>query len=581
VALTVVRPATPTDPPGATGRARPGPWELAAIGIAIVVPLASAPVVDIPTWALRWSLLPALAGLGLPLLGATAWRGEARRAARWALAWLAWAAVATALAPQPVIAFWGQYRVGTGLVFFAGLAGTWAVGARAGRAARPIASALLATCALNATIGIVAQLLDLTAFGVNPFQGRAVGLYGNPVYLAELLCGGLWIALVRLDRPGRRRRVVAAGVLISAGIELSGSRAALILAVVACVVACLRGQKRTRMLGVLVVAGGIAFGGAVAAVAPGSSTGTDRVSSVAVAGDGIAPRVATWRGGVAAVVARPLWGWGPAGTLAATGPRRTLTVARAEGPEMMFADAHDLVVEAAVTTGLVGLVLLLGWMTTAVAGARRRATGEGLLGFAALVAGVSLVEPMHVGVTPLAALALGAAGLWTGPAAARRGTASAGRVAGAIVGAAGVVASAWLLAGLVALHQADLAGDPVAAEHAAARLPSWGEPDAVVGRLIAFQSIVRRDPARLDEATRWWAVAATRDAADPARWVDLGGSLEHVGRPAAAAAAYRRALRDNPWSARAYAGLVRVGPSGGVGAAETAAARAKLALLPH
>jgi O-antigen ligase len=580
VALTAVRPAATPDPvaPAPPGRG----WVWAAAGIALVLPVASAPVAELPTWALRWALLPAVASLGLPLLVAFALRpGSGRRPARWALGWLAWAALATALAPQPVVAFWGEYRVGTGWVMLAAVAGAWAIGARAGeRGARTVASALLAGCVVNAAVAVASQLVNLSSLGMEPFAGRSVGFYGNPVYLAELLCGGLWLALVRLATPARRGLAVAAGGLVAAAVELSGSRTALALAVAAGVVAVVRLRGRARLLAALVVAGGIALGAAVAAVAPASTTGTDRVTSIAVADAGVSPRLDTWRGGLSALGTRPLWGWGPGGTLAAAGPRRTLRVARDEGPDLMFADAHDLLVEAAVTTGLVGLGLLLLWVASAVAAARRRPTGEGLLGFAALAVAATLAEPMHVGITPLAALALGAAASWgLRPAARARRAAAA---AGLAVGAAGVLVTGWLIAGLVALDQADLAGDPVAATAAARRLPPWGESDAIVGRLIAFQSITARDPqlakSKLDAAIGWWAAAAARDPADPTRWDDLGGALEHAGRPDAAAAAYERALRDNPWSARAYAGLVRLGPPT-VPAARVAVARAKLAQL--
>jgi O-antigen ligase len=576
VALTAVRPAATPDAVAAPPPA--GAWVWAAAGIALVLPVASAPVAELPTWALRWALLPALAGLGLPPLVAFAVRpGHARRTARWALGWLACAALATALAPQPVIAFWGEYRVGTGWVMLAAVAGAWAIGARAGeRGARPVASALLAGCAVNAAVAVASQLVDLSSLGMAPYAGRSVGFYGNPVYLAELLCGGLWLALVRLTTPARRGLTVAAGGLVAAAIELSGSRAALALAVAAGVVAVVRGRGRARLLAAAVVAGGIALGAGVAAVAPASATGTDRVASIAVADEGVAPRIDTWRGGLSALGSRPLWGWGPGGTLAAAGPRRTLRVARGEGPDVMFADAHDLLVEAAVTTGAVGLALLMTWVVTAGAAARRRPTGEGLLGFAALVAGVTLLEPMHVGVTPLAALALGGAASWGMPRAVRARRAAA--VAGIAVGAAGLLVSGWLTAGLIALDRADLAGDPVAASTAARRLPPWGEPDAIVGRLVAFQGIAGRDGSKLDVALGWWAAAAARDPADPSRWDDLGGALEHAGRTGAAAAAYERALRDNPWSARASAGLVRLGPPA-VPPATVAAARAKLTVL--
>ncbi|HVM67834.1 MAG TPA: O-antigen ligase family protein [Acidimicrobiales bacterium] len=566
MALSVVRPAAPPDPPGAAGRPGQGTtWGTVAAGIALVVPLASVPVVALPTWAVRWALLPALAGLGLPLLIASK-----ERAARWALAWLTWAGLATALAPQPIVAFWGEYSVGTGLLFLAAVAGAFAIGARAGReAARPIATALLIGCSVNATIAIAAQLSDLTAFGVAPLQGRAVGLYGNPVYLAELLAGGLWIALHRLDR----RWGAAAAVVIAAAVELSGSRAALIFIVGAAAVALWKVPVR-RVVVIAVVAGGIALGAAVAAAAPGSSTGTDRVSTVAVADTGIAPRASTWEAGIASLDSRPLWGWGPDGTLAATGPRRNLTVARDEGPDVMFADSHNVFVESAVTTGLVGLALLLTWLACAVVAAHRprAARGEGLLGFAALAAAVSLVEPAHVGVTPLAALALGSAGAWTARPRHWRALAIP-------LGAAGVAATVWLLGGLVALHQADLGANPSRAETAARRLPAWGEPDAVVGRLIAYESITRRDQRLLDQAITWWGAAAARDPADPSRWNDLAGAVEHAGDLPSAAAAYRHALEDDPWSQRALNGVVRIGARGRFSPSEVAEAHAKLARL--
>ena len=144
---------------------------------------------------------------------------------------------------------------------------------------------------------------------------------------------------------------------------------------------------------------------------------------------------------------------------------------------------------------------------------------------------------------------------------------------------AGVVATGWLFAGLTALHQADLDGSPVAAQAAGRRLPSWGEPDAVVGRLIAFESITRRDPRLLDDAISWWQSAASRDRADPSRWNDLGGALQQAGRLPEAADAFRHALADNPWSARALHAVVRIGATGRFSASDVAAAQAKLRRL--
>ena len=393
---------------------------VAGLGIAIILPLAASTSFDVPSWTLRWALLPAVAGGGLAALVAVATRpGAARTPARWALGWLAWAALATLLAPSPATAVWGEYQIGTGLIFLLALGGAWAIGTRAGReGSRLIAGALLAGCTINAVLAVAEQMVDLRAFGVEVYAGRSAGLYGNPVYLAELLAGGLWLAVWRLARPGSgagrgRWGPAAAAIVIAAGIELSGSRAALLLALVAALVAAASARGRWRVCVLAAVGAGIAAGAFVGAVAPGSTTSTDRVTGVAEATDGYQPRIATWEAGIGALGPRVLWGFGPSGVLAATGSRRTLAVATSEGPDTLFGDAHDFAVESAVTTGVVGLALLAIWLWGAVGLARRtrpRQWGYGLLGFAGMVAGVSLVEPLHVGVTPLALLALGAAG---------------------------------------------------------------------------------------------------------------------------------------------------------------------------
>ena len=135
------------------------------------------------------------------------------------------------------------------------------------------------------------------------------------------------------------------------------------------------------------------------------------------------------------------------------------------------------------------------------------------------------------------------------------------------------------MAGLAALHAADVAGDPAAAAGATRRLPPWGEPAAVTGRLVAFQGISRHDDGGLADARRWWSIAARRDPADPSRWNDLGDARGRAGDAAGAAAAYRLALADNPWSARALRGLLRVGSAGGVTGPDGDRARARLHLL--
>jgi tetratricopeptide (TPR) repeat protein len=188
---------------------------------------------------------------------------------------------------------------------------------------------------------------------------------------------------------------------------------------------------------------------------------------------------------------------------------------------------------------------------------------------------VTLVEPLHVGVTPLAALALGAAGSGVALRPVRRGAV----VVAAAVVALGAVVSVGLLTGLADLRRGSVDDTAGVAEAAARRLPPWGRPAAEAGTVVAFDGIASGSASDQASALRWWALAARQDPADPAGWNDLAGALDAAGQPAAAATAYRRALADNPWSLLALRGLVRVGPAAGVAPSELAAAEDRLARL--
>jgi O-antigen ligase len=511
------------------------------------------------SWAPRYVVLPLVAAGGLVVLPRVL-GGHRRRPAWLATAFLGWALLATLAAPNRTIALWGRYSLGTGLLFVAALVGAWMLGA----ACRPSAAvlierAILAACLVNAAVAFLQQLLDLSALGLGLYGGRAPGLLGNPVYLAELLGGGLWLALCR---GARLRLSGAASVVALAGaVALSGSRFGLGLALVAAAAAVVRLGWRPGLVAAALVAAGLLLGTAVGAVGLGGTTTVERAGQAPASG--VRPRLDTWRSGLPAIGQRPLLGWGPSGFLVATSSRRTLAVARDEGPDRIFGDAHNLVVEYAVTTGIPGLALLLGWLATAFAAARRRgADAAPLAGFAAFTLALMLVEPLYVGVTPVAFLALGAAaaaGSTEPPAldadASQRRR--AGRVAAGILGAAAVTTTAVLTTGLVDLRRADLADDPAAARTAATLLPSWSEPAAQVARLDAFAAITGHGGAGVD-ALRWWATAAHQDQADPGPWNDWGGALIVAAQPAAAKVAFAHALQRNPWSLAALQGLTRV-----------------------
>jgi hypothetical protein len=257
--------------------------------------------------------------------------------------------------------------------------------------------------------------------------------------------------------------------------------------------------------------------------------------------------------------------------LAATTPHRTLALARNEGPDRLFADAHDLVLEYAVTTGLPGLMLLLGW----VAVSTRRRWREPLLGFSLFVLALNLLEPMHVGVTPVAFLALGAAGVSAGPARAAR---LAWRAAGAVLTVAALGVTVAVGTGFYELRRGQLENRANEARHGVAALPGWSQPAEVVACLEAFADISKGQRGPGPRALAWFTTAAQRDQADPAPWNDLGDARRSAGDLAGATNAYAHALRRDPWSVRAAIGLASVDERSGRGD-EAAALRLHASLV--
>jgi len=116
-------------------------------------------------------------------------------------------------------------------------------------------------------------------------------------------------------------------------------------------------------------------------------------------------RFDAWRAGLHALAAKPIFGWGPGQFLAATDNRFSLSETRQFG-SVLFPDGHNIFIEYATTTGVVGLLCLLGWLVYAM----RHRVGC-LFGFALVLLASELVEPLNAGVTGMAFLALGGAAL--------------------------------------------------------------------------------------------------------------------------------------------------------------------------
>jgi hypothetical protein len=260
--------------------------------------------------------------------------------------------------------------------------------------------------------------------------------------------------------------------------------------------------------------------------------------------------------GLAALSERPVLGYGPARFFAASAPRTSVESARYTGGDLLYGDAHNVVVEYLVTTGILGFGLGLAWVLVAA----RRSRGP-LAGFCAVVLVTMLFEPQYVGLTPLVALAFGATGPPVSALPDSRGWRRVGRGAAilalgsAVVGAALGVA---LVLGDARFRDAVDGSSLQALDAAEPLLPAWPQMPALRGVLYASAAdrLSSRDLGRA--ALRAEQGAVDRDPADPQWWWLRGQLAESFATPGEAARDYRRALARNPWSAEAMTGMMRL-----------------------
>jgi O-antigen ligase len=511
--------------------------------LAFVLPLLFLTSVAVPSWTGRHALLALEAAVGLPAALALT-RGPVRVPTFAALAFAAWIAISAVAAPDHTTAFWGLFGWGTGALFALAVVGCWAAGVAAGPAgAAWIERGLLAAAGINAAVAVLQSLTSLSTLQLDLVDGRPAGLMGNPVFLGGLCAGAVWLAA----RPAQARLLprLALVVLLVAGTELSGSRLALALAALVVVVIVATGALRAAV----VVAGCVALGIAAGALIGHVGTATT-VTARGEVSSGARPRVETWLSARHAIARDPLLGSGPGRFRAATSPYRTLRLVRAEGADRLFADAHNLPVEYAVTTGLPGAMLMLLWLALVV---RRAGWRAPLAGFGLVVLAVHLVEPQNVVLTPLALLALGAAAPIAGPA--PRVVPAAGQFLFVV---AGLGTAGLLLLGSFHLQQARLDFDLGHARRARQLLPAWPEPDRQLALVWTFTAKARGQPQLLDVARRWRRTAAERDPTDPKLWNDLAGAELEAQLRGPAQDHFRRALEHDPWSTRALNGLGQV-----------------------
>lgn len=535
------------------------PTSVAAAALIFTLPLLAAPFGLIAGyWSARQVLLVGIAPLAVPLLTLLWWKQRNIEVAA-ATAFLAWACASTALSTDPSTSFWGAFSIGTGLVFVAALVACWALGRLVGRDLNLVQHAAIAVGVISSLIAVLQVRVDLSGYGMGLVDGRADAMTGNPVFLGCLLAASYWTAASLVHRS--RLFLAAAGVL-AVGVQLTGSRIALIALLGSLALARITLRSRAVLLAATMV--GIAAGTLlVSGEGPTMTTGTARISS----GGGITARTEMWASSVDALVMSPVAGAGPGMFQPATSQHRTLDFVQAEGLGKYYFDAHNLLVEYSVTTGLVGAALLCLWLGQSLWRADLRSA---LGGFAVVALVIHLVQPQTAVMTPLALVALGAAPrrhnvqapqsidrMSPGPRRALSGVF-------ALTGALGATAALSVLIGFWMLDQARL--DFVASKAAWADrlLPEgWWQAKEQRARIVilrAREANAQEFPAAAIELRE---AAADGAPSDPRALLNLADTYLQVDDLGAANEALGRVLAVDPWSIPALNARARTAIGGG------------------
>ena len=545
------------------------------------------PNIGLPLLTPRMAIALVLAGPGLVVVGGLV-RGK-DLGARWIAAFLAWALVAALVSTSPRPALIGSYGSDIGWIWLASFVGAWGLGRRLGRpAVRLLPWVLVGGVAVNALFGILEAAFE--PYGdLGPVGGRVLGLVTNPIFLAGLLCGGLAL-LGRLSATSSPRRWVVLGLIVvfAIAVNLSGSRAGLVcgalLAVAGAATAWrVQGAPWARAgVGALVVAAAVVLGVVLSGPLQAGTSGTGRIGEVS-ASSGYQSRTMAWGYGLDAAAERPLTGWGPGRFREAAGPRTTAAFVRSEGPDTVFYDAHNLFIEHLVGEGVVGLVLLLGFVVTAA----RRCRGP-LAWFALGVAVTWLLNPLSVCTAPVALVALG--GAWrrspeeppAAPAAeaaddgavepaaevavASKPSGRVGRTIGAVLAVVGLLLAVNLVVVDALVQQGTTNLDVVPLERAQQLYPGDATITGTVGDargVVAEMGIPAAKRDVLVAARR----ATDEDPSRPVWWVRRGYAEAQMGtgtdeeRLDAAERSFQRALDLNPWSVSAMNGMLAAAQS--------------------
>lgn len=508
-------------------------WALLVWTLGILIAYSS--VLSDPTRTIRIALLLATLVPGLMSLVATAARREPAAIA--ASAFLAIAGASTIFGGSPWNSLFGVYS-DSAYLYLIGYFAVWQCGrlmSPEGR--RRLVHVILAGVLANCLVGLMEVAADITRWIPTVAPGRAAGLTGNPVFLGGLLLGALPMAVAELQYVRTRAAQVALALItavFAATSNLTGSRISLVGAVGLAVLVLARLPARSR----LIAAGAIAVGLFGSALLPDATTVGDRVAS----GSGFQSRLLAWEAGAEGLLGQPLLGFGPGRFKAASGPHLSSQFPAAEAPDTLFSSAHNILVEVAVGTGVLGLAAFLLWVFVAC----RRCRGP-LAIFALGVSMSFLLQPVTMVAAAPLMLAVGASSPkppaipWPRWATLlSMGAATVGLTLGVCF-----IASDYLFAQGYVETAARLR--PASSDFAVRR--------ATAARLRASQTATLNDRGA---ALRYARAAAAIDPFSTEAWQELARAEGSWGSAEKSQAAFERALELYPWSENSLLGLQTV-----------------------
>lgn len=271
------------------------------------------------------------------------------------------------------LSFIGRYQMySLGLLPLALCAAFFYAAVRSGQPEDPLP--LLRLCAVVAIVMGVHAMLQAAGVEPVPFmphkfpQGRAVGTLGNPVYLGACLVALFPLTLgLALDKAGQDRWLGGAGALgVLAGLFASGSRGAFLGAAAGAVI-CLWLAGRLRA-----PSGRRVWTGAIIVILLAGLGASMRLRRFSVSDSA---RLAMWDSALKAARRAPWLGSGPDTFEGVLRRGRTDDFIRALGPNAGQANAHNDILQALTTMGVLGLAAYL-WLAWALAVLAWRSRGD-------------------------------------------------------------------------------------------------------------------------------------------------------------------------------------------------------------